>query len=431
MSKSIKQIITHFLDDDLYKFTMLFAVIVNFPTAIVRYAFVDRNNTVYPKGFAEELRRQIDALANLVISEQEIEFLSKKCYYLPKFFIQALLRGYRYDPSMVKVWQNEDGRLNIIFEGTWWRTILLEVKVLAITSELYYIMTNQDIAFNYEEYYNKTYKKAERLLQAGCVFSDFGTRRRSSFETQEVVIKALNDCYKSRNWEALTKGKFCGTSNTYFAMKYDLTPIGTMAHEFVCGIAGLNGGPILANIKAMEAWDNAFHGALGIYLYDTYGFDIFSKNITEAYANQFRGVRVDSGDNFEQLRKICKLYADKRIDSRTKQITFSNALNVDRAIQIQKVASKVCLPNFGIGGHFTNDWEGICPMNIVIKLVAIADNESWGFLADTCKLSEDKGKHTGVVDVVNRFMSQLPQFAEELKKQPKMAQSIIAAAQAV
>ena len=43
MSKSIKQIITHFLDDDLYKFTMLFAVIVNFPTAIVRYAFVDRN----------------------------------------------------------------------------------------------------------------------------------------------------------------------------------------------------------------------------------------------------------------------------------------------------------------------------------------------------------------------------------------------------
>lgn len=150
MSKSIKQIITHFLDDDLYKFTMLFAVIVNFPTAIVRYAFVDRNNTVYPKGFAEELRRQIDALANLVISEQEIEFLSKKCYYLPKFFIQALLRGYRYDPSMVKVWQNEDGRLNIIFEGPWWRTILLEVKVLAITSELYYIMTNQDISFNYE-----------------------------------------------------------------------------------------------------------------------------------------------------------------------------------------------------------------------------------------------------------------------------------------
>lgn len=428
MSKSIPQIITKFLDDDLYKFTMLFAVIVNFPTAIVRYTFVDRNHTVYPKGFAEELKRQIDALATLVITNDEIEFLCRKCYYLPKFFIRALLLGYRYDPSMVRIGQDKEGHLHVTFEGPWWRTILLEVKVLAIISELYYIMTNQDIAFNYDEYYNKTYKKAERLLEAGCAFSDFGTRRRSSFQTQDVVIKAITDCYKSRNWEALTHGKFCGTSNTYLAMKYDLTPIGTMAHEFVCGIAGLNGGPIRANIQAMDAWNNAFHGALGIYLYDSYGFDIFSKNITEAYANQFRGMRVDSGDNYEQLRKICKLYADKRIDSRTKQVVFSNALDVDRAIQIHNVAKKVCLPSFGIGTHFTNDWDGIEPMNIVIKLIAIAADESWGFLADTCKLSEDEGKHTGVMEVVHRFMSQLPQFAEFLTKNPQAAQAIAAAA---
>ena len=107
MSKSIPQIITKFLDDDLYKFTMLFAVIVNFPTAIVRYTFVDRNHTVYPKGFAEELKRQIDALATLVITNDEIEFLCRKCYYLPNFFIRALLLGYRYDPSMVRIGQDK------------------------------------------------------------------------------------------------------------------------------------------------------------------------------------------------------------------------------------------------------------------------------------------------------------------------------------
>ena len=394
----IKQIINHFTDDDLYKLSMCCAVIDNFPRTQVKYQFVDRNDTVYPTGFADELNRQIILLEQVTITEEEIVFMRRKCYFIPDWFY-TYLKGYRFKHEWVKAWQDDKGLLHIEFEGCWADTILLEVKVLAIISELFYIMTGQTNKLNYEEYYEKTYHKAERLLKAGCVFSDFGTRRRASFEAEETVIKAMKDCYNSRKW----KGKFVGTSNVYLAMKYDLVPVGTMAHEFICAIGGMYG-PQMANHIAMNRWRNTFRGALGTYLYDSFGWDIFDHNFSEDFANQFKGLRVDSGNNFEQLHKIVKKYQSLGIDPRTKQIIFSNALDTDRAIEIQQYAQKLCQPSFGIGTHFTNDFEGVEPMNIVIKLVAAKITESWDFYNDTCKISEDKGKHTGKPEVIRRFM---------------------------
>jgi nicotinate phosphoribosyltransferase len=377
---------------------MCCAVIDNFPRTQVKYQFVDRNDTVYPQGFADELNRQIALLEGVTITDDEISFLRHRCYYMPEWFF-TYLKGYRFKREWVKAWQDDQGLLHIEFEGGWANTILLEVKVLAIISELYYIMTGQSEKLDYQAYYEKTYHKAERLLKAGCVFSDFGTRRRASFEAEETVIRAMKDCYNSRKW----KGKFVGTSNVYLAMKYDLVPVGTMAHEFVCAIGGMYG-PQMANHIAMNKWRNTFRGALGTYLYDSFGWDIFSMNFSEDFANLFKGLRVDSGDNFEQLHKIVKKYQSLGIDPRTKQIIFSNALDTDRAIEIQQYAQKLCQPSFGIGTHFTNDFEGVEPMNIVIKLVAAKITESWSFYNDTCKISEDKGKHTGKPEVIKRFM---------------------------
>ena len=394
----MKQIINHFTDDDLYKLSMCCAVIDNFPRAQVKYQFVDRNNTVYPPGFADELNRQIVSLESITITDEEVAFMCRKCYYIPDWFY-TYLKGYRFNHEWVKAWQDNEGHLHINFEGCWADTILLEVKVLAIISELFYIMTNQTDKLDYKAYYDKTFHKAERLLKAGCVFTDFGTRRRASFEAEETVIKAMKDCYNSRQW----KGKFVGTGNVYLAMKYDLLPVGTMAHEFVCAIGGMYG-PQMANHIAMNSWRNTFRGALGTYLYDSFGWDIFSLNFSEDFANLFKGLRVDSGDNFEQLHKIVKKYESLGIDPRTKQVIFSNALDTDRAIEIQQYAQKLCLPSFGIGTHFTNDFEGVEPMNIVIKLVAAKITESWDFYNDTCKISEDKGKHTGKPEVIKRFM---------------------------
>ena len=397
----MKQIINHFTDDDLYKMTMCCAVIDNYPRAQVKYVFVDRNETVYPEGFADEVNRQIALLENVVITEDEVAFMKRKCYYIPDWFYRYL-RGFRFNREWVKAWQDDEGHLHIEIEGYWSDTILLEVKLLAIISELYYLFTGQVETLDYETYYTKSYAKAERLLSAGCVYSDFGTRRRASFEAEDVVVRAMRDCQHAHHYP----GKFVGTSNVYLAMKYDLLPIGTMAHEFVCAIGGMYG-PQMANFMAMEAWRHTFRGALGTYLYDSFGWDIFSLNFSEDFANLFKGLRVDSGDNFEQLDKIVEKYQSLGIDSHTKQVTFSNALDVERAIAIHRYAADKCQPSFGIGTHFMNDFPGIRPMNIVIKLVAVKITESWDFYNETCKISEDKGKYTGKPEVIKRFMAAL------------------------
>ncbi|MCQ2207515.1 MAG: nicotinate phosphoribosyltransferase [Paludibacteraceae bacterium] len=397
----MKQIIKHFTDDDLYKFSMCCAVLDNYPRAQVQYEFVDRNNTVYPAGFGEDLKEQIKMLESVTITDEEIAFMKKKCYYIPHYFY-TYLKGFRYNSQWVKVNQDAEGHLHIAFEGNWCDTILLEVKVLAIISELFYIRSGQDKSFDYDAYYKKTYEKGKKLLAAGCVFSDFGTRRRASFEAQDVVVRAMKDCANSQQWP----GKLVGTSNVYLAMKYDLTPVGTMAHEFMCATAAMFG-PQMANNIAMNAWRNTFRGALGTFLYDTYGWDNFSLNFSEDFANLFKGLRVDSGDNKEQLHKIVDKYKSLGIDPKTKQVIFSNALDTDGAVELQNYAKDYVLPSFGIGTHFTNDFDGVKPMNIVIKLLAAKITESWPYYFDTCKLSEDKGKHTGKPEVIKRFIDTL------------------------
>lgn len=394
----MQQIITHFTDDDLYKFTMCCAVIDNYPRAQVKYTFIDRDATVYPPGFAEELRAQVKMLESVVITDEEIEFMKRRCPYIP-FWFYNFLKGFRYNSEWVHIAQDSEGHLSIEIEGCWSNTILLEVKLLAIVSELYYMMTGEESCIDLDDYYHRSYHKAARMIEAGCIFSDFGTRRRASFTVQDTVVRAMSDCQRENG---TLPGRFIGTSNVYFAMKYDLTPIGTMAHEFVCAIAGMYG-PQMANHIAMRAWSITYRGALGTFLFDTYGWNIFSLNFSEDFANMFKGLRVDSGDNHEELMKIVDKYKSLGIDPRSKQVVFSNALDVDRAIEINKYASPLCQPSFGIGTHFTNDIEGIRPRNIVIKLIAVKITESWTFYNETCKLSEDHGKYTGNPEVVRRF----------------------------
>lgn len=395
----MRQIITHFTDDDLYKFTMCCAVIDNYPRAEVRYEFIDRANTCYPSGFAAELKQQIDALADVRISQAEIDFMKRACPYIPYWFY-SYLQGFRYETNDVHVQQDTDGHLSLSYSGCWATMILLEVKILAIISELYYIMTGEDRRFDLGDLALRTQAKGRRLVDAGCIFSDFGTRRRASFASQNAAIRAL--AHTPPNGP----GKFMGTSNVYFAMKYGLLPIGTMAHEFICAIGGMYG-PQMANYLAMRAWSKTFRGALGTFLYDTYGWNIFSLNFSEDYANMFKGLRVDSGDNADELARIVTKYRSLGIDPATKQVVFSNALDTDEAIRIQKYAQGQCIPSYGIGTHFTNDFPDITPRNIVIKLVAAKITERWPFYNDTCKLSEDSDKCAGNPAVVRRFRQAL------------------------
>lgn len=400
----MEPIIKHFTDDDLYKFSMCCAILNCFPRAMVRYQFVDRNNTKYPRGFDVLLREQIGYLEDLRFTDEEQAFMERRCTYIPRWFY-TYLKGFRYKADWVKVSQDAEGHLSVTFEGYWHETVLLEVKVLAIVSELYHIVNGDIAKVDYEAYRQLSYDKAVRMLEGGLKVADFGCRRRLSHDAEDAMMRGFVEAAR----EGKGPGMFTGSSTVWFAMKYDVQPIGTMAHEFISAIAGMYG-PQEANHIAMDMWQKTFIGSLGIFLYDTYGFKAFADNFSEHFARVFAGLRVDSGDNLEQLDKICAKYAEFGIDPASKQVVFSNALDTDRAIALHRAVDGRVLDSYGIGTHLTCDFGslGIQPMNIVIKLVAskITEKRDW---SDTCKMSEDAGKYTGKKETFELFKTLLHQ----------------------
>ena len=382
----MRQIINSLLDNDLYTFSVCYAYLQKFPRAIGQYTFVDRINTVYPKGFAEKLREQFDLYGNLRITDDEVHFMKRKCYYFPLWFF-TFLRGFHMRPNEVEVSQDAEGQLHITVTGLLWRTVFWEMPILATVSELMHELKGEFEHYDAEKEYKKSYDKGIRLIGNGVKFSDFGTRRRFSFEHQDRVIQSFIEAQKQ-----FTKTCFVGTSNVLLAMKYDLTPIGTMSHQFIetCSLYGYNE----ANYLAMDYWQEVYAGSLGVFLYDTYTRKAFFQNFTTLHAKLFDGLRVDSGDNIEALEEIIAKYKELGIDPAQKSIIFSNGLNVSEAIAIHEAVNGRMQDSYGIGTHLTCDIDNVKPMNIVVKLTAakITEKRNW---KKVVKLSDDHGKYTG------------------------------------
>lgn len=382
-----KQLITSLLDSDVYKISMAHAVVHLFPRSRVKYQFVNRGKTPFPEGFAAELREQIAAMSNIRLQPEEKEFLRKRCWFLPPTFLD-LLENYRFNHTEVGITQHE-GELTITIEGYWYRTILWEVPLMALISELYFLMTNPEgIASRRSELEKRNLDKARKFSLNNVKVADFGTRRRYSFENQFQVCKDFSSFYNSKSW-------FVGTSNPLIAMKLDIPVLGTYAHEWVSGISALKG-YAHGNREAMEAWMSVYQGDLGTALTDTFGHDAFLKDFTPLYAKLFDSVRHDSGDPFEFTDKMVDHYKKLRIDPMSKTIIFSDGLNTDLSVKLNDHCKGKVLSSYGIGTHLTNDVD-VKPLNMVIKLIMIDGNH-------VIKLSEDPGK--GIGDLKTREMVQ-------------------------
>ena len=388
----MKQIINHFTDNDLYTFTCQYYILQKYPRAEVEYTFFDRNKTKYPIGFDEMLQEQMNGMANVVITEEEIEFMKKKCYFLPHWYIETFLRGYRFNPKELTISQDEEGYLDIKVKGKWWSAIFWEMPILSTISELMHIIKGDIDNYNAELEYDRSLEKAKKALTNGLTISDMGTRRRLSFEHQDMVVKSFKEV-QNQSWPNLT-GKFVGTSNVYFAMKYDLTPIGTMSHQIISFEENVSG-IFECNHNVMAKWaDDVYHGDNGIFLYDCFGDKVFFSNLSKKMAMLFNGLRVDSGIEEEQVEKIIEKYKYLTVDPSTKQIIFSNGLNIDRAIELHKYVNGRMKDSYGIGTYLTCDVTNCKPMNIVVKLTKgrVTENREWH---DCVKLSCDKGKTLG------------------------------------
>ena len=384
----MEAIIKSLLDNDLYKFTMQYAVVKLFPNAKVRYTFILRSKVGFPEGFANELRQQISFMEGLRLTPEEKKFFSEKSYYIdPTYF--DFLSGYKYDAWEVGVIQQGE-ELQINIEGYWYRTILWEVPILALVSELYFKMTGTSISIlppgNREEV---NQKKAAIFNYANIKVADFGTRRRFSYDVQKEMVETLSS--------RMTKGLFVGTSNVHFAHLFNLTPIGTEAHEWFM-FHGAKYGFQMANELGLKHWADVFKGSLGTALCDTYTTESFLKAFDMKYAKLYDGVRQDSGDVYEFAEKIIAHYKKLGIDPLSKTIVFSDSLDPEKAKQISNWCNGKIKCSFGIGTNLSND-VGVTPLNMVIKMSAAkpTPEDEW---IPTIKLSDVAGKHTGDVKMI-------------------------------
>ncbi|WP_291092296.1 nicotinate phosphoribosyltransferase [Empedobacter sp. UBA6745] len=372
-------IIKSIVDNDFYKFTMQFGVTKLYPDVMARYKFINRGEHQFPEGFADELQKEINAMASLALTKDEKNFFTTNCPYLSPAYLD-FLQGYRYDPNEVKITQNGTD-VEVHVEGYWYRTILWEVPILCLISEIFYKLTNAQRISN-EEITKRTSDKVDLYNRLGVTVAEFGTRRRHSYEVHDVVMKELTN----------HKGKsFVGTSNVHFAHKYGVKPIGTHAHEWFM-FHGARYGFKIANSISLDRWVKVYYGDLGIALTDTYTSDVFFGQFDKKLSKLFDGVRHDSGDPIEFGEKTIAHYEKMGINPLFKTIIFSDGLNSEKVEMITKAFKGRIGLSFGIGTNLTNDTD-LKPMNIVMKLTEISSIDiKW---TGVVKLSDEKNKHTG------------------------------------
>lgn len=359
-------IISSLLDTDLYKFTMMQVVLHRFPGAQVEYRFQCRNAGspgVSPLApLVNEIREEIRSLCKLHFQEAELDYL-RSMRFIKSDFVD-FLGLFRLNEKYVTVTALPTGEIDVSIQGPWLHTILFEIPVLAIINEVYFRNTQK--LPDFAEGRRRLELKIGQLRGEGLAalkIADYGTRRRYSRAWHEEVLRTL-----TARLGAGSVGQFAGTSNVLFAMKLGLTPLGTMAHEYLQACQAL--GPRLrdSQVFGFESWAREYRGDLGIALSDVYGIEAFLRDFDMYFCKLFDGARHDSGDPFAWGERLIEHYRVNRVDPRTKTLIFSDGLTVPKTIELYRRFKDRCQLAFGIGTNLTNDL-GYEPLQIVIKMV--------------------------------------------------------------
>ena len=377
----MNQIITSLLSNDAYKFSMNQTVYHQFPDYMTTWTFKCRNEDVtFTPEMVDEIKRQIKLYCDLRFTEDELEYLHN-IKWLKRNYIDFLRLWHPRFEDFTILHEGDKG-LIIEAKGSWLNTSMYEVPTLAIVNEVFFRMS-----YDYDKLKSAFIKNLENKIEnlisgkfSVSNFSEFGMRRRLSSETQDLLVSKLATLHD------LPGSRFVGTSNVYLAKKYNVTPVGTMAHELNMAIGQGNHkhNPAYSNFFTMDAWVKEYGVLNGIMLTDTIGTDIFLRDFDLTFATLFSGVRHDSGDPYEWGDKIINHYKKLGIDPKTKTLLFSDSLNFQKASDLYTYFKDRCIVAFGIGTYLSNDCD-VTPLNIVMKVTKCNGQ-------DVAKISDTPGK---------------------------------------
>lgn len=393
----MEPIINSLLENDSYKFSMGQVIYHQFSDYKTTWSFKCRNQDVkFTDEMVNEIKNQIDHYCTLKFTEDELSYLNNTMKWIKGSYID-FLRLWHPRSEDITISLN-DGQLEIEAAGTWLNTSMYEIPILAIVNEVYF-----KFQYEYDKLFDgfkqKLLDKVKDLNSSRyqlSTFSEFGLRRRLSGEAQKLVVETLAD--KSNSF--YEHSHFVGTSNVYLAKKFNLTPVGTMAHEFIMCIGQGNHkhNPAYSNWFMMDSWVKEYGILNGIALTDTITTDCFLRDFQLTFATLFSGVRHDSGDPIKWGEKMISHYVSLGIDPHTKTLLFSDSLNFKRADELNKHFKDRINIAFGIGTYLSND-TFVDPLNIVMKVTRCNGQ-------DVAKISDTSGKslckNKDYVDYLNR-----------------------------
>ena len=391
----LHQIVTSLLEIDSYKLSMGQAIYHQFSDYKTTWTFKCRNKDVhFTADMVDEVKEQIKAYCKLQFTEDELAYIDGIKWIKGSYVDFLRLWRPRYEDF--EITDNAECGLSIETKGTWLNTSMYEIPVLAIVNEVYFRM-----AYDYDvllKQFKRRLDEKVRLLEEDTYrlsdFSEFGLRRRLSAEAQEMAVKAIAEV------ELPADSHFIGTSNVYLAKKFNLKPVGTMAHEWIMctGQGNHKHNPAYSNWYALDAWVKEYGILNGIALTDTITTDCFLRDFQLTYATLFSGVRHDSGDPYEWGEKMIAHYKRLGIDPKTKTLLFSDSLDFERADKLYRHFCKETNVAFGIGTYLSNDTD-VPALNIVMK-TTICNG------MDVAKISDTPGKgmckNPDYVDYLNR-----------------------------
>lgn len=409
------------LDTDFYKFPMAQIQFKDFRNVRVRWKLKNRTKGVSLANIIPELelREHLDKARKVQFTGSEIRYLRGVEVYSNPMFSEGFL-GFLKSFRLPDYWlEYRDNELILEFEGPWCETTFWEIPALTIVSELYARnITKHYSRFEKERMFAEgikrfAAKKDILRLHPGITFSDFGTRRRAFKSWHEKIVVFCK--------EELSK-QFLGTSNVHLAMKHDLVPIGTSAHEMFMAMAGIavfknkmglgskeqNQAIRNSHNEMLENWWEHYGWGLSIALVDTYGSPFAFATMPKSIATDWKGLRQDSGNPFEFGKRAIEWYKSHGVDPKEKIIVFSDGLDVVKIVDIYRAFEGKIKISFGWGTNLGND-IGIKPLSLVIKLV-----ESYG--QGTVKLSDNIAKAIGKPEDIEQF-KKIFRYEEKYKEE--------------